>query len=64
MADIDDVLLVDVAERIATITLNRPHARNALNDGLRRSLARVAGELDRDAAVDVLVITEIGRAHV
>jgi enoyl-CoA hydratase len=57
MADIDDVLLVDVAERIATITLNRPHARNALNDGLQRSLARVAGELDRDTAVDVVVIT-------
>jgi enoyl-CoA hydratase len=57
VASMDDVVLVDVADRIATITLNRPHARNALNDGLRRSLARVVPALDRDTAVDVVVVT-------
>jgi enoyl-CoA hydratase/carnithine racemase len=57
-----DEILCAVADGIATITLNRPESRNALNsvvlDGLRRSF----DELDRDAAVRVIVIRGAGPA--
>ena len=53
----DDVLLVDVSERVATVTLNRPEARNALNTQLRRAIWQTVGDLDRDDAVDVVVLT-------
>lgn len=52
-----DVVLVDVVDRIATITLNRPEARNAINGDLLEQLAATAVRLDADDDVDVLVIT-------
>ena len=53
----DDVVLVDVTERIATITLNRPDARNALNAALRRALPRAVRDADANEDVDVVIIT-------
>jgi enoyl-CoA hydratase len=53
----DDVLMVDIADRVAVVTLNRPEARNALNRALRRALAETMGDLDTDAEVDVVVLT-------
>jgi enoyl-CoA hydratase len=53
----DDVLLVDVADRIATVTMNRPGARNALNRDLRRQLHDRMLALDTDDGVDVVVLT-------
>lgn len=52
-----DVLLVDVAERIATVTMNRPDARNALNGELRAALPRTLQQLDGDDDVDVIILT-------
>jgi len=52
-----DLVLLDVSERIATITLNRPDARNALNGDLLESLVQTVANADADEAVDVLVIT-------
>jgi enoyl-CoA hydratase len=57
VTDDGDVLLVDVADRVATVTLNRPGARNALNRALRRALHRSMRALDADDAVDVVVLT-------
>jgi enoyl-CoA hydratase len=57
MPEPQDVLLVDVADRIATVTLNRPQVRNALNRALRQALHRVMRDLDGDDAVDVVVLT-------
>ena len=37
----DDVLLVEVADRIATVTMNRPQSRNALNRELPRTAKSV-----------------------
>jgi enoyl-CoA hydratase len=52
-----DVLLVEVDDRVATVTLNRPDARNALSRELRRSLRRTMAELDGDDGVDVVILT-------
>ena len=52
-----DVLLVDVADGIATATLNRPESRNALNRDLRRALRDRMRELDEDDSVDAVVLT-------
>ena len=52
-----DLVLLDVSDRVATITLNRPEARNALNGDLLESLTQTVAAADADDAVDVLVIT-------
>lgn len=51
------VVLVDVSDRIATVTLNRPHARNALSTELLRAIPRAVAQADADDDVDVIVIT-------
>lgn len=53
----DDVVLVEVEERVAVITLNRPEQRNALNRAIRRRLPAVITDLDADEAVDVMILT-------
>ena len=52
-----EVVLVDINERVATITLNRPDARNALNAELRSALPRAVAECDGRDDVDVLILT-------
>jgi enoyl-CoA hydratase len=52
-----DVVLVEVADRVATITLNRPDQRNALNRAVRRALPAAITACDRDDAVDVMILT-------
>lgn len=50
-------LLVDVSDGIATITLNRPDSRNALNLELLRALPRAVRECDGRDDVAVIVLT-------
>lgn len=52
-----DVVLIEVSERIATITLNRPEARNALSSEVLRLLPQRLLEADADPEVDVIVLT-------
>ncbi|HYI63069.1 MAG TPA: enoyl-CoA hydratase [Acidimicrobiales bacterium] len=52
-----DVVIVEVADGVATLTLNRPEARNALSTELLRALPRVVADLDADPAVAALVLT-------
>jgi enoyl-CoA hydratase len=52
-----DVVLLDVTERIATITLNRPEARNALSRQVRDTLPRVIADADHRDDVDALILT-------
>ena len=49
-----DVVLLEVSERIATITINRPEARNALNNEVRSLLPTLLREADGRDDVDVL----------
>ncbi len=52
-----DVVLFEVSQRIATITINRPAARNALSSEVLRLLPFFMKQADADDAVDVIVLT-------
>jgi enoyl-CoA hydratase len=53
----DDVVLTDVDDRVAVVTLNRPDARNALNRAVRKRLPAVIAELETNDDVDVVILT-------
>jgi enoyl-CoA hydratase len=52
-----DVVLYEVSERIATITLNRPESRNALSSEVLRLLPERLREADAGDEVDVVILT-------
>src|SRR5712692_6959983 len=53
-------LLVDRADGIATITMNRPEARNALDLTMRAEMLEALDEIERDPAVRVVLLTGAG----
>lgn len=53
----DSVVTLDITERIATITLNRPEARNALSSEVLALLPTLIAQADGDEDVDVLILT-------
>lgn len=53
----DDVLLIDTAERVRTLTLNRPQSRNALSAALRDRFFAALAQAESDDAVDVVILT-------
>ncbi|MES2493768.1 MAG: enoyl-CoA hydratase [Pseudomonadota bacterium] len=55
-----EFLLVERAERIATVTLNRPAARNALSSQLQAEIAAAFGDLGGDRDVRAIVLTGRG----
>ncbi len=56
-----ETIRVEVADGIATITLNRPESLNALNSTMRRELLAAFKALGRDAAVRAVLLTGEGR---
>jgi enoyl-CoA hydratase len=52
-----DLVLVDTAERICTVTMNRPEARNALSVALQREAGAALATADADPDVDVVILT-------
>lgn len=55
-----DVLLVEKEGNIATVTLNRPEAMNALSRELRAAIAVTFAELEADPDVRVVILTGAG----
>jgi len=55
-----ETLLVDIADGIATVTVNRPDKRNALNATVRREIVESLDRLREDDAVRVIVLTGAG----
>ena len=58
----EDILLLADADGIATLTLNRPAARNALSTGLMAALQAEIDAIAADASVRVVVIAANGPA--
>ena len=50
-------LLVDLAEGVLSLTLNRPAARNALNIALTRALAEQLQRFEKDPNIRVAILT-------
>lgn len=57
-----DVVRLATSDRIATITLNRPEARNALSGAVLRGLRDAFTTADEDDTVDVIVLTGVDPA--
>ena len=57
-----DELLGTLEDGIATLTLNRPHAKNSLSDTLSPALRRILARLADDDAARCVVITGTGDA--
>lgn len=55
-----DSLLVDVADGIATVTLNRPKQHNALSRELRNNIGIALETLQSDDGVNVVILTGAG----
>jgi enoyl-CoA hydratase/carnithine racemase len=55
-------VLYQVADRVATVTLNRPEALNALSPGMVADLRRVYARAEADPDVWVVLVTGTGRA--
>jgi enoyl-CoA hydratase len=59
-----ETLTVSVADRIATVTLNRPDKLNALNDTVIAELGRAIDTIRDDSTVGGVILTGAGRAFV
>jgi enoyl-CoA hydratase len=59
-----ELLTFDVADRIATITVNRPDKLNALNDALIAELRIAIAEARRRHDIGAILLTGAGRAFV
>ena len=59
-----EFLLLDVADRVATVTINRPDKLNALNHNLMQELGEMIDELSSRADIGAVVLTGSGRAFV
>ncbi len=53
-------VLKQVAGRVATLTINRPEKRNALDAATRSAFVRALDELERDPAVRAVIVTGAG----
>jgi enoyl-CoA hydratase/carnithine racemase len=56
------VLLVEIADRVATLTLNRPGSKNALTRELVLALGKSLAEVEADETVRAVVLTGAGEA--
>jgi enoyl-CoA hydratase len=58
----EPILLIEKADGVATLTLNRPQAMNALSRALRAALVDAFTDVGRDPDVGVVILTGAGRA--
>jgi len=62
VASEDNFVLYECADRIATISLNRPEKLNAVSDEVVRQLSEAFRRFDLDPEADVAILTGKGRA--
>lgn len=58
----NDTVLVTIDDRVATVTLNRPHRNNAWTGRMYAAYKRALAELDANDAVRVIIVTGAGNA--
>src|SRR5713101_7738317 len=58
----EPILLIEKSEGIATLTMNRPTAMNALSRELRAALAQAFDDCQNDPDVRVIILTGTGKA--
>jgi enoyl-CoA hydratase len=63
-ADPFEFLLLDISDRVATVTINRPDKLNALNAQVIAELDRMFTELAEREQVGAIILTGAGRAFV
>ena len=56
----EDLVLLDIGEHVATLTLNRPEAMNSFNVAMVRALGERLAELRFDKRVRVVIVTGSG----
>jgi enoyl-CoA hydratase len=59
---VTDLVLSTTSERITTITLNRPEARNALSSALLTQLATAINDAESSESTDVIILTGVDPA--
>lgn len=57
-----NTLILDITDRVATITLNRPDFYNAFNDELSYELQDALKQVSKDPEIRVVVLTGAGKA--
>jgi enoyl-CoA hydratase len=57
LGDSMPIVLLDIEDRVATVTLNRPAARNALSRALTHALWDAIAAAGADPAVDAVILT-------
>ena len=58
---VQSTVLLQVADGVATITLNRPDKLNAFNEAMHRELAQAFDRIEADAAIRAVLLTGAGR---
>ena len=58
------LLTLEVADRVATLTVNRPDKLNALNDATVAELGHAIDQIRVDDSIGGVLITGAGRAFV
>jgi 2-(1,2-epoxy-1,2-dihydrophenyl)acetyl-CoA isomerase len=58
----DAPVLCEVADGVASVTLNRPDKLNAFNEAMHQALARALDRIEADGTVRALLLTGAGRA--
>lgn len=58
----DETILIQIDDGIATVVLNRPAASNAIDAALRAELPRALQALNRDDGIAAVVLTGAGRS--
>jgi len=57
-----EFLKIEVSERVATVTLNRPEVRNAINSALHHEFEQIWRDLAEDRDVNAILLTGAGAA--
>ena len=58
----NDLVLIEKNQGVATVTMNRPDALNALSAALRQAIVETFHHLREDAETEVIILTGAGRA--